>query len=207
MTIRIAPASAQLRVRRVHLPPAAAAFTLIELILVMTILTIAISIMAPALGNFFRGRSLDAEMRQLLALSHLAQSRAVSEGVPVEVWLDGPNGTYGLEAEPSYEPEDPKAVDLTLDKDIQLEVLSGANNAGAAPSQADLTPLRSGSGSASSPAVLSKHANLPRLRFLPDGTCSESSPQTVRLTGRDGNALYLVQSRNRLTYEIRYRIN
>ena len=33
-----------------------AGFTLIELILVMTILTIAISITAPALSNFFRGR-------------------------------------------------------------------------------------------------------------------------------------------------------
>src|SRR5262245_45305431 len=33
------------------------AFTLMELILVMTVLTIAASITAPALANFFRGRS------------------------------------------------------------------------------------------------------------------------------------------------------
>src|SRR5207253_10956500 len=42
-------------------------FTLIELILVMTILTIAVSLTAPALANFFRGRTLDSEARRLLA--------------------------------------------------------------------------------------------------------------------------------------------
>ena len=38
------------------------AFTLIELILVMTILAIAVSITAPALANFFRGRTLEQEI-------------------------------------------------------------------------------------------------------------------------------------------------
>src|SRR6184192_239420 len=64
------------------------AFTLIELILVMTILTIAISVTAPALANFFRGRSLDSEARRLLALTRQGQSRAVSEGLPMELWID-----------------------------------------------------------------------------------------------------------------------
>src|SRR3954453_22495301 len=80
------------------------AFTLIELILVMTILTIAISVTAPALANFFRGRSLDSEARRLLALTRQGQSRAISEGVPMQLWVDAAHGGYGLEAEPSYEP-------------------------------------------------------------------------------------------------------
>src|SRR5262245_158113 len=86
-----------------------AAFTLIELILVMTVLTIAVSLTAPALANFFRGRSLDSEARKLLALTRFGQSRAVSEGIPMELWLDATRGAYGLEAEPSYETTDPKA--------------------------------------------------------------------------------------------------
>src|SRR2546426_11590252 len=49
--------------------PSCFGFTLIELILVMTVLTIAVSITAPALANFFRGRSLDSEARRLLALT------------------------------------------------------------------------------------------------------------------------------------------
>src|ERR1041385_3547304 len=90
--------------------PPSFGFTLIELILVMTVLTIAVSITAPALANFFRGRSLDSEARRLLALTRQGQSRAVSEGVPMELGVDAAQGTYGLTAEPSYEPADTKAI-------------------------------------------------------------------------------------------------
>src|SRR6185295_17984721 len=66
---------------KLHKCRAAAAngFTLIELILVMAILTIAVSITAPALSNFFHGRTLDSEARRMLALTRQGQSRAVSE--------------------------------------------------------------------------------------------------------------------------------
>src|SRR6476660_1562259 len=97
-------------------------FTLIELILVMTVLTIAVSLTAPALANFFRGRSLDSEARKLLALTRFGQSRAVSEGIPMELWLDATRGAYGLEAEPSYETTDPKAQEFTVDSDMHLQV-------------------------------------------------------------------------------------
>src|SRR6266566_7071347 len=73
-------------------------FTLMELILVMTVLAIAVSITAPALANFFRGRTLDSEARRFLSLTRHGQSRAVAEGVPMELWLDAVNQTYGLEA-------------------------------------------------------------------------------------------------------------
>src|SRR6185436_1704960 len=100
------------------------AFTLIELILVMTVLTIAASITAPALANFFRGRTLDSEARRFLALTRQGQSRSASEGLPMELWLDVQQGAYGLEAEPSYEPDDPKAVNFTLEHEMQLEVVN-----------------------------------------------------------------------------------
>src|SRR5207245_5134219 len=97
-------------------------FTLIELILVMAILTIAVSITAPALANFFRGRTLDSEARRLLAVTRQGQSRAVAEGLPIELWVDAAQRTYGLEAEPSYEPNDAKAMTFALDSDTQIEV-------------------------------------------------------------------------------------
>src|SRR3954465_13754828 len=100
------------------------AFTLIELILVMTILTIAISVTAPALANFFRGRSLDSEARRLLALTRQGQSRAISEGVPMQLWVDAAHGGYGLEAEPSYEPTDAKMLEYTLNTDLKIEAIT-----------------------------------------------------------------------------------
>jgi prepilin-type N-terminal cleavage/methylation domain-containing protein len=171
-------------------------FTLIELILVMAILTIAVSITAPTLANFFRGRTLDSEARRLLALTRQAQSRAVSEGIPMELWVDASQNKYGLEAEPSYEPDDAKKEEFVLDKNLGLKVVS--LNIGASRANGSFGP----SANAAPPAVVSHHPDVPRIRFLPDGSISEDSPQVVQLMGLEGNLISLTLSRSRLTYEL-----
>ena len=174
-------------------------FTLIELILVMTLLTIAVSLTAPSLANFFRGRTLDSEARRLLALSRHGQSRAVSEGVPMDLWIDASQGTFGLEAEPSYEQIDANAVSLSFDKDIQVQIVNANPSAGLGSDAAAF------SGNMSAATTLNRHANLPTIRFLPDGSISETSPSVLKLSGRDGVPLSLGLSRNRLNYEIQSR--
>jgi type II secretion system protein H len=173
-------------------------FTLIELILVMTILTIAISITAPALSNFFRGRSLDSEARRLLALTRLGQTRAVSEGLPVQLWIDATRDECGLEADSSYDTTDAHAVEFTLDRDLQIETDNTGSTAGGTtmPNTATSGSPNSGNGS---------HSNLPHIRFLPDGSVGEGSPQTIRLVARDGFSISIVMSRSHLSYEIRAR--
>src|SRR5512139_2348010 len=101
-------------------------FTLIELILVMALLTVVISLTAPKLSRFFHGRTLDSEARRLLALTRSGQSRAVSEGLPMDLWVDAEKGEFGLEAEPSFETSDPKAVEFALDSGLKIEVVSRA---------------------------------------------------------------------------------
>ena len=159
----------------------------------MTILTIAVSITAPALANFFHGRTLDSEARRLLALTRQGQSRAVSEGIPMELWVDAAQGKFGLEAEPSYEEKDPKGLEFTIDSDMRLEAVNGS------------TPVTASGGGVK--PLASNHPNVPKIRFLPDGSISEISPQILRLTGRDGASIWLAQSRSRLSYEIRATIN
>src|SRR5580692_8469102 len=78
------------------------AFTLVELILVMTIMVMLIGLVFPSLKGFFRGRNLDNEALRFLALTRFGQSRAVNEGVPVELWVNSQAGTYGLEALSGY---------------------------------------------------------------------------------------------------------
>ena len=78
-------------------PPGA--FTLVELILVMAILTVTISLVVPSLSRFFGGRSLDSEVQRFLALTRYGQSRAVSEGMPMMLWVDEKNSLYGLQSE------------------------------------------------------------------------------------------------------------
>lgn len=175
------------------------AFTLIELILVMALLTIVISLTAPRLSRFFHGRTLDSEARRLLALTRSGQSRAVSEGMPMDLWVDTGQGAFGLEAEPSYDTSDSKAVDFTLDSGLQLEVV---NKLVVAPANTVTMNRAQRVSTASVSRVNLVHANLPTIRFLPDGSISETSPQVLRLTDRDGASLWVRQSRDRVNYEI-----
>jgi len=155
-----------------------AGFTLIELILVLALLVIITSIAAPAMSRFVRGRALDTETRRLYALMHLAQSRAVSEGAPMMLWLDGNTGSYGVAAEGSAQTGDPKAETLNVDSTVALSV-------------GNLTT-----------GTQTTFNNLPAIRFLADGTVDENSPQTVKLMDADGFGRLLTETRLRTGYEI-----
>ena len=115
----------------------------------------------------------------------------------MDLWVDAEQGTFGLEAEPSYETSDPKAVDFALDGGLQLEVV---NRIIVAP--ANTTTQSRQASTASVPRVNLVHANLPTIRFLPDGSISETSPQELCLTDRDGASLWVRQSQDRVNYEI-----
>jgi Tfp pilus assembly protein FimT len=158
---------------------------LIELILVMALLAIVLSVSAPALSGFFRGRTLDSEGRRLVSLIRYGQSRAVSEGVPMSLWIDPRRGSYGLEQEPGFTDGDRKAVNFSLNRDLQISVTDLPT----------VLPSSTGQGLRRDPSV-------PRLRFQPDGFIGESSPQTVVLHETKGESLFITQTRNRMSYEI-----
>ncbi len=158
---------------------AARGFTLVELLLVLSLLVIITSMVAPAMSNFIRARAVDAEARRLFALMHAAQSRAVSEGMPMMLWVDEKKGAYGLEAETTPKNGDPKAENLTVDENVQIAVMTSGKTA------------------------VTTFQNLPAIRFLADGSVDESSPQTLRLMDAKGNALWLIEASNHMGYEIR----
>lgn len=167
------------------------AFTLIELILVMAMLLTVIAVAAPSLSKFFRGRTLDSEARRFLSLTRYGQSRAVSEGVPVLLWIDAKEGTYGLQREGSYTERDSKEVEFALEKDLSFEV---------AKAQTPTTRLGSVG------QLKQFGASVQTIRFQPDGFISETSPAGVWIREREGaeekDELLIAQSRNRLNYEI-----
>lgn len=154
------------------------AFTLIELILVLALLVIITSIAVPRMSGFIRGRALDSESRRLMSLMHAAQSRAVSEGAPMMLWVDEKAGSYGLAAETSGQNGDAKAEDLSLDSTLQIAVLNLGTG--------EQTTFK----------------NLPAIKFLPDGMVDENSPQTLKLTDTAGFSRWLAETKLRTGYEI-----
>jgi type II secretion system protein H len=162
------------------------AFTLIELILVLTLLVIVTSLAAPSLHSFFRGRALDSEARQLLALTHAGQSRAISTGFPMLLWIDASSHAYGLTEETASKSgsgsagSDPKAEEFNYEDQLRIEAV-------------DASPMPVNG------------RTLPAIRFLPDGTVDEGSATSVRLSSDNGDALWLNMLDDRANYEIRNR--
>jgi type II secretion system protein H len=154
------------------------AFTLIELILVLALLVIITSLAVPAMAKFIRGRALDSEARRLSALMHAAQSRAVSEGMPMLLWVNEKTASYGLEAETSGKDGDAKAEELMVDSTLKISVM----NLGTGEQTTD--------------------KSLPAIRFLADGTVDENSPQTLKLTDSDGFSRWLAETPLRTGYEV-----
>lgn len=162
-------------------------FTLIELIVVMLLLAIAAGMVAPRMSTFFRGRALNFEARRLLSLTHYAQSRAVAEGVPVVLWVDPRNSTYGVNVQAGHEGADDRAPVFTADPGVTLSVATATGAMGT--SELD-------------DAALGLPEGLSVIRFNPEGFFDENSVQKITLQQHEGAALELVQKENRLGYEI-----
>jgi prepilin-type N-terminal cleavage/methylation domain-containing protein len=164
------------------------AFTLVELILVMALLVIVISIASPTLARFFRGRALSTEAGRLLALTRYGQSEAVSTGVPMVVWINWKEGTYGMREETGFqtstrskgstEARNQFSTDLPRDyelaKDLSFEL----------PSDERVTN------------------NIATIRFIPDGSIDEDSLRSIYLKDKENTLLPLIQATNRLRYEL-----
>ncbi|MEY4387257.1 MAG: hypothetical protein RLY20_2540 [Verrucomicrobiota bacterium] len=162
------------------------AFTLMELLLVLALLAMAVAVAAPSLSRFFRARALDSEARRLLSLTRYAQSRAVSEGVPMVMWFKPDEGTYGVEAESTYTETDEKAVQYEVDSSLQL----------ALPPTSLIT---------TKPWKITTQiaGEQPAIRFTPDGYAADTSPVWVAVKLADNtDIVWLALDENHIKYAL-----
>lgn len=153
---------------------AAAGFTLLELIVVMTLLTIFFAMSAPRLSGFLRGRDLNEEARRLVALTRHARSEAVNRGQRVELWISPETGEYGVRGEARGEEEETvRERTYVMAEDLALEF--GEDEA------------------------LNEEGEAVIL-FWPDGTIDESSPLEMTLTEAGEERFLIVLADNRLEY-------
>lgn len=182
-------------------PAAIRAFTLIELILVMVLITIVVSVSLPSLKGFFKGRDLDSEARRFLSLTRYAASRAVAEGVPMELFVDLEHKRYGLRAQAGFLETDSKTVQYMLPEDLSFEVTAPPSKTAAG--EDNLGDVNT------DPTTTTTTNPIKIARFYPDGFIGDKSPAAIILRQRpvndsgEGEAVAIAQSATRLHYEIR----
>jgi general secretion pathway protein H len=71
-------------------------FTLLELLVVLVIASLAISLVGPAFQRILPGLTLEAESRKLVALLRHARSQAILSGTPVTLSQDAESGGLRL---------------------------------------------------------------------------------------------------------------
>jgi prepilin-type N-terminal cleavage/methylation domain-containing protein len=101
------------------------AFTLLELILVMVILSTVLAMAAPSLRGFFASRQTHDTAAQILALTQLARSQAISEGIIYRLNFDTRKRIYWLTAQKAgaYEElESGLGQEFTLPKDMTMDL-------------------------------------------------------------------------------------
>ncbi len=135
-----------------------AAFTLLELVLVMMLICTVLAMAAPSLRGFFASRETADTASSLVALTQLARSQAIAEGAPYRLNLDAGSGRYWLTVQQAG-----AFVNLTSDFGRIFHLPDGV--------QAELD-------------VDGASADRDYVTFYPDG---RTEPAVIHLEGRQGD--------------------
>ena len=149
-------------------------FTLVELIIVMTMLAIVAAIAMPSLSRSMRQRNLDGEATRLLALTEYGRDEAVSQGVPMIVWIDAKSQRYGIEPKAGFDADEARARDYAMSPDVQIEITK-------APASGGIVGA---------------------MEFGPDGALTTSSVESVRLVDRFKSAITVSRTTDGWSYEL-----
>ena len=148
--------------------------TLIELICVMAIMAAIMTVSAPALTGFFKGRSLYEQSRRFLALTRHARSVAISEAAVADIWIDTSEGRFGLNIQTDEETADAKSLEYSLMDNQHFEV--------------DAQHLDA-DGKAT-------------LRFYPDGLMDGDNPEEIILLQGDTDEVIFRKTKSGIGYAI-----
>ncbi len=151
-----------------------AGFTLVELVIVMTLLAVVAALSVPAISRSIRARHLKDEATRFVAATEYARDEAVSQGVPMTVWIDPTTQHFGVEAKTGFVGSEARHREFAANPDIHFET--------------DRTAAKDGLVQA--------------VEMGPDGTPTTSSIDAVRLVDRFNSVITVVQTKDGWAYEI-----
>ena len=154
-----------------RIPPG---FTLVELIVVMALLAIMAALSAPAMSRSIRARNLAGEAARFIAATEYGRNEAVSQGVPMVVWIDAKAQRYGVEPKAGFDADETRARDYAMNPDVQVEIDKAAVSGGVVEA----------------------------IEFAPDGALTSSSVDSVRLVDRFNSVINVSRTTDGWSYEL-----
>jgi prepilin-type N-terminal cleavage/methylation domain-containing protein len=164
------------------------AFTLVELVVVLSLLVIAVGVAAPSFKAFLKGRNEENEARRFLSLTRYGTSRAVSEGVPVDLVINIKQNKYTMAASGGYTESKTNVLSFTVDQNVQMQVLPQSS---ALTTQSNFW----------TPSAMRRGA-LPIIHFQPDGFISDNSPRRIMFIQGTDPEIWIVENTNHTRYDI-----
>ena len=171
---------------------------MIELVLVMALLATLAAIAVPSLARSMRGHNLDGQADRLLAITEYSRDEAVSQGVPMVMWIDVDGGRFGMDTKPGYGSgsENARAREYLLADDAHFDPVGQGMVSSVPPAGA------AAQGQTSGAATGGTHGGVIVAEFAPDGTLDPGSLPSVRIVDRAGESLTVSQTSDAYGYEI-----
>jgi type II secretion system protein H len=149
-------------------------FTLVELIIVMALLAIVMAISAPSLSRSLRQRNLDHEAVRFIGLTEYARNEAVSQGIPMFVWIDPNTSHFGVSPKAGFTVNESRTREYAANSDLHFEM--------------DQTQLIQGL----------VHV----VEFAPDGAPGTVITESVRILDRFNESVTVALTTDRWSYEV-----
>ena len=164
----------------------------------MALLVTLAAIAVPTLSRSMRGHNLDGQADRLLALTEYGRDEAVSQGIPMVMWIDVDGSRFGVDTKPGYGSgsENARSREYSLADDTHFDpvgqgMVSSVPLAGTA-AQSQTAGV----------AIGGAHGGVIVAEFAPDGTLDPGSLPNVRIVDRAGEALSISQTADAYGYEI-----
>jgi len=152
------------------------AFTLIELVLVMAVLATVLAIVVPSLSLSFKQRHLAEEADRLLSLIEYGRDEAVSQGVPMVVWIDSDKGSFGLDAATGYTASGVSKKQYSLNDDLHFDAVKTTQS--------------------------TRDGHAIAIQFAPDGSPDTSNVDSIQIADRSNATMVLARTADGWGYEI-----
>ena len=151
------------------------AFTLVELIVVMALLALVAGVCRRLRSRARCGSAIStAEAARFLAATEYGRDEAVSQGVPMIVWIDAKTRRFGIEAKSGFIGDTTRDREFTLHSDVEFELEK----------------------------AIGRNATVQPIEFAPDGAPATTNVESVILKDRFASVIAIARTTDGWSYEI-----